>query len=124
MIDYILFRTKLSDERERLLTDLSSIATRNDVSGDWEAIPNTQELQESDENNEADGVEEWNERRATVAALEVTYRNIDRALQKIADKTYGVCEICGEAIADGRLEILPAARTCMTHINDEETLSL
>ena len=124
MNDYTLFHEKLTDERKRLINDLQSIATYNDASGDWEAAPNTEELSESDENSEADGVEEWNERRATVAALEVTYRNIERALQKITDETYGACEICGEKIEENRLSLIPEARSCQAHMNDEETLSL
>ncbi|KAB3535269.1 conjugal transfer protein TraR [Alkaliphilus pronyensis] len=38
---------------------------------------------------------------------------IDRALNKIEEGTYGDCNICGKAIPEERLEILPEANICM-----------
>ena len=38
-------------------------------------------------------------------------REIDRALEKIADNTYGVCDISGEEIPLARLEAIPYATT-------------
>jgi RNA polymerase-binding transcription factor DksA len=38
---------------------------------------------------------------------------IDAALQRISDETYGNCEICGEQIAKARLEALPTATQCV-----------
>lgn len=45
--------------------------------------------------------------RATVA-------EIDRALHKIEDGTYGLCESCGQPIPEARLEALPYAALCVT----------
>jgi DnaK suppressor protein len=39
---------------------------------------------------------------------------IDRALAKLADGTYGVCDVCGTAIAEERLEALPWAILCVS----------
>lgn len=39
-------------------------------------------------------------------------QEIQRALERIEDGTYGDCERCGEAIAPQRLETLPMARYC------------
>ena len=38
---------------------------------------------------------------------------IDAALMRVEDGTYGVCEVCGGPIGSARLEALPAARTCI-----------
>jgi DnaK suppressor protein len=38
---------------------------------------------------------------------------IDAALQRIEDGTYGTCEACGEPIGEDRLEALPWARLCI-----------
>lgn len=38
---------------------------------------------------------------------------IDAALKRIDDRTYGICEACGKAIPKGRLKILPYARHCI-----------
>ena len=39
--------------------------------------------------------------------------NIDEALRKIADRTYGICEECGEEISEKRLMVLPTATLCV-----------
>lgn len=39
--------------------------------------------------------------------------NIDEALRKIAEGTYGVCEECGEEISSKRLLVLPTATLCL-----------
>ena len=38
---------------------------------------------------------------------------IDAAEQRLADGTYGVCQVCGRPIAAARLEARPDARTCL-----------
>lgn len=38
---------------------------------------------------------------------------IDESLQRIADKTYGICESCEGEIQLGRLKILPFTRLCV-----------
>ncbi len=38
---------------------------------------------------------------------------VDDALAKLGDGTYGRCEDCGGDIADARLEAMPAARLCI-----------
>lgn len=123
MTDYTSVQQALQSERVRIVADLEAIALYNESTGDWEATP-ADELEEADPNSEADGVEEWNERSAIVAQLETLFRNVNRALEKIAENTYGVCEICGEAIATERLVFLPTARTCVPHMDDEQTLAL
>jgi DnaK suppressor protein len=40
---------------------------------------------------------------------------VDAALARVEAGTYGVCEVCGEPIPDGRLEARPTARTCVEH---------
>lgn len=55
--------------------------------------------------------------RATVLSLardaEIELRELDAAAERVADGSYGVCERCGDPIADARLEALPAARRCI-----------
>lgn len=117
-------KSRLETELTRLTEELSSIATRDEVTDDWVATPDSEELKEIDENNEADAVEGWNERRATVAQLEMMYHNTKNALQKIEAGTFGLCEICNEPIESDRLAVIPNARTCKAHRDDERTLPL
>lgn len=46
---------------------------------------------------------------------------IDRALARIADGTYGVCVRCGDPIPEARLEAVPEAELCITCKEREET---
>jgi DnaK suppressor protein len=41
--------------------------------------------------------------------LERRLRNVERALQKIEEGTYGICDATGEPISKGRLEAVPEA---------------
>ena len=124
MTDITILKKKLEAELARVTSDLEAIATLNEVTGDWVAIPDAQELQEADMNSEADAVEEWNERRATLSQLETMYQNTKRALGKIEANNFGTCEVCQAPIEDDRLDFIPTARTCKAHRDDERTLSL
>jgi RNA polymerase-binding transcription factor DksA len=42
-----------------------------------------------------------------------TLRQIEDALRRIADGTYGICVSCGGAVPKARLEVVPHARFCM-----------
>jgi RNA polymerase-binding transcription factor DksA len=39
-------------------------------------------------------------------------KEINMALERMADGTFGICEICGKRIQSKRLKALPAARLC------------
>ena len=47
--------------------------------------------------------------------LEAEIGDLDAALRKIDDGTYGVCEVCGKEIQPDRLEAMPGTRTCIEH---------
>jgi DnaK suppressor protein len=58
---------------------------------------------------------ERGETEALANTLRETLDEVERALGKLDDGTYGKCEECGEEIAAARLEAMPAARYCITH---------
>ena len=63
-----------------------------------------------------DGTTEAVERLSTTAtARSITHsiEDIDRALVKIDDGTYGTCDVCGNDIGVARLDALPAASRCV-----------
>jgi RNA polymerase-binding protein DksA len=39
---------------------------------------------------------------------------IDAALTRLDAGTYGICEVCGAAVGENRLEARPAARVCIS----------
>jgi DnaK suppressor protein len=56
---------------------------------------------------------ERGEMEALSVSLAETLGEIDEALSKIDQGTYGRCESCGGDITEARLEAMPAARLCM-----------
>ncbi|AXH96227.1 TraR/DksA family transcriptional regulator [Ornithinimicrobium avium] len=40
---------------------------------------------------------------------------VDAALDRVAQGSYGRCEVCRQPIAPARLEVRPTARTCVQH---------
>ena len=47
--------------------------------------------------------------------LEAEIGDLDAALRKIDEGTYGRCEVCGKEIEAERLEAMPGTRTCREH---------
>lgn len=119
-IDPAVYKSKLEEELASLTEELNSIGIHDPENPqNWVERANDLDTTSADPNDVADRTEEWDERRATVAVLEVRYNNIQRALKKITEGTYGTCEIGGEAIDPARLEANPAAQTCKNHMDKE-----
>ena len=47
--------------------------------------------------------------------LEAEINDLDAALRKIDEGTYGRCEVCGKEVDAERLEAMPGTRTCREH---------
>ena len=58
---------------------------------------------------------ERGEAEALANTLRESLEEVEHALSKLDDGTYGKCEVCDEEIAAARLEAMPAARHCITH---------
>lgn len=120
--DVTHYKNNLEEEKKRLTGELGAIGmTEAREPGDWHAT--VADIGEADFREDvADRLEEFHEREATEVNLEKRLRDIAMALEKIEGGTYGVCEICNRPIELERLNINPAARTCKTHIAEEDTL--
>lgn len=46
--------------------------------------------------------------------LQVTLAEVVRAQEKLAEETYGACDLCGRDISEGRLEAMPWATLCIS----------
>jgi len=46
--------------------------------------------------------------------LQTTLADVERALSKLDEGTYGTCDVCGEPVGEERLEVLPWAVRCVT----------
>ena len=47
--------------------------------------------------------------------IEAELADVDRALHRLDDGSYGRCDACRQPIDDNRLEAMPAARFCYMH---------
>jgi DnaK suppressor protein len=98
------FRAQLEDERASLERQLEELgAGDKGLSFDENFADSGQVAAEQGEN------------RAVVAALSDQLGDVERALAKLDEGTYGRCETCGKEIAEARLEAMPAARYCIDH---------
>lgn len=59
---------------------------------------------------------------AKKASLAPVISQVRKALARMKLGKYGICEICGEPIEEGRLEIYPEATTCSTCFNKKKKL--
>jgi DnaK suppressor protein len=56
---------------------------------------------------------ERSEAEVLVASLRETLEEVERAINKLEEGTYGTCEGCGQEINPARLEAMPATRYCI-----------
>jgi RNA polymerase-binding transcription factor DksA len=58
---------------------------------------------------------EQGEAHALASSLREQLDDVEAALAKLDEGTYGLCERCSEPIAEARLEAVPASRFCIEH---------
>lgn len=117
-IDIAHFETLLKKELGTLEKELKTVGRRNPNNpADWEAKPDAMDVMPADSNEVADAIESYEENTGILKQLEIRYNEVKGALAKIADGTYGVCEVSGEPIESARLEANPAATTCLAHMD-------
>ena len=98
-------RQQLVDEQSHLSTQLHELETESEESMDFD-------------DNFADSGQvaaEQGENRVLATQLREQLDDVERALRKLDDGTYGLCETCGAPIGDTRLEAMPATRFCIEH---------
>lgn len=110
---------KMARLREKLLEEKREIEER--VQGQYglreQMATSLQELSMYD-NHPADIASELFEREKDLALDSLdreSLREIDQALARMDEGTYGTCTVCGREIPHERLEALPRAMTCKEH---------
>ncbi|TCK21605.1 TraR/DksA family transcriptional regulator [Pseudonocardia endophytica] len=80
------------------------------------SLAEQQSLTSHDDEHDPEGVTIAVQRAQLQGLLEaarVEIAELDRAVTRLDDGTYGFCATCGDPIAPERLEALPAATTCI-----------
>ena len=120
-IDTTKFKKQLEEERDKLIEELKKVGRINPENPeDWLPTPTALTEETSDESEMADRVEEFEERTAVEGELEIRLRAVLRALKKIDEGTYGICNASDSPhpIEEKRLEANPAARNCLLHMKE------
>lgn len=116
-MDTSKFKETLIAEQALLEGELKNIARFNDETNQWEATPDTELMNASDDNDAADRFEDFEERTSMLTTLQARLTDVKDALAKIEKGVYGICEVSGKPIEKDRLEANPAARTSKAHMN-------
>jgi RNA polymerase-binding transcription factor DksA len=112
MPDFERFRILLEDERARKLALLPALRA------DLAAANSARQDSNVDDEHDPEGSTIAFELSQASALLNQSSAGLDQveaALARIADGTYGTCAVCGEAIAEGRLEARPWTPFCIKH---------
>ncbi len=73
-----------------------------------------EERQEPGDTEDMGQLEQTKETLSKITTEELRrLREIEKALEKIREGTYGICEMCGEEIPKGRLLVLPWTPYCV-----------
>lgn len=105
-------RHRLGQERAETIERLRAL--RADIA----AIIEASDGSNADDEHDPEGATIAFERSRTDALAQQAVRHledVDAALARIEDGSYGRCAVCGEAIPDERLEARPTATTDLAH---------
>lgn len=113
------YKEKLQTEKNTIISELAQIGVKKGVKNpdDWQATPSDIDVLKADSNEVADRIESYEGNNAILQDLEAQLATIDKALERIENNSYGVCEVCGKEIEEDRLGANAAAATCKEHMN-------
>ena len=108
-------RLALSKDLERLTIDLAKVESEMDslIKDSGEGAGDDQ----ADAGNKT--FEREHEMSLLINAKDMVIQT-ERAIARIDNKSYGVCEVCGNQIGKARLEVFPRATLCMSCKQKEE----
>jgi YteA family regulatory protein len=121
-------KAKLVDYKRRLLEEKKDLLARInfiDEQGLGEALEDSISELSTYDNHPADVGSEVFERSKDFALREhamISLTAVDDALNRIAEGSYGICDVCGKEIAPERLEALPSTTICRDCKEAEEKI--
>jgi RNA polymerase-binding protein DksA len=112
-------RQHLGEERQRL-ADIRTGFDEQHLTTETEA-DSLAELSTNAQHQADTGTETFNRERdlSILEHIDAELADVEHALQRLDDGTYGTCEACGRPIGEERLEAQPAARFCV----DDQTVA-
>ena len=106
-------RQRLEDERARLEGVRETFADEH--LHDETETENLSELSGLDQHQADTGTETFEREKdlSILERVEAELSDVEHALGRLDDGTYGLCAACGKPIGDSRLEAMPATRFCV-----------
>ena len=106
-------KQRLLDARARLSSTAGHVA--DEINLDETEQSSVTELSSFDQHQADLGTETFEREKeiTIIGSLEEQVVEIDAALARLEQGTYGKCESCGQPIGEDRLEALPTARLCI-----------
>lgn len=102
-------KSELEKRREEILRELNA----DTVQGDGNDFSAKFEDYGDKEDENAAEVVDFEKNLSLEKTLEISLFNVDKALRKIDEGNYGLCESCAKPIDPKRLEAFPSATACM-----------
>ena len=112
MVNVLRFRILLERERAEKLALLASL--RNDIT----SVNAARQDSNVDDEHDPEGSTiafELSQASALVDQSRVGLEQIEQALARIDEGSYGICSVCGLPIPEGRLEARPWTPYCVDH---------
>ena len=106
--DIGLLRFSLEQERKRLIEELERLNVNGGTKDERQKSGTYGNREEA-----ADATTELERRIALENQIRGSLVEVGRALRKLGEGTYGICDNCGQPIESARLEALPQAARCM-----------
>lgn len=100
-------RVHLEEEKKKLIVQMTDLSAQDPFSDPDRANDNAASDSEANEESSHDRF------AAILDELKIKLGNIDAALARISDGSYGFCSNCREMIDMDRLAILPTATLCL-----------
>lgn len=102
---------QLSDQKNQILTELKDLSRKDDHESDDRTAKFPEYGDKPDEN--AQEIADYSANIMTERVLEKSLEDINKALDRIKNGTYGICKYCGQPIATKRLLARPTASSCI-----------
>jgi RNA polymerase-binding transcription factor DksA len=107
------YRTKLEEEKVRLLHAVGFLERENPGSISDELGEVAEGGTDNHLGDTATAMYDRELDEGLEGGARETLAEIDAALQRMEDGTYGICEVCGKAIGAERLSAIPWTRLCI-----------
>lgn len=108
------FKERLEAKKAEIIGHLDAIGTRAEgdevnFNTDFPDYGNSQSIEDN-----ASEVSDYATNLSLEHELEDNLHDVEKALKRIADGTYGQCKHCNQEIEAGRLEIRPESTSCVS----------